>query len=334
MEKFMQPVDYNGKLGLLETQKAIKELKDYFENALADKLKLTRVSAPLFVEAETGLNDNLNGWEKPVTFETNFASNLQIVHSLAKWKRNALQDYGIIEDHGLYADMNAVRACEDLSNIHSLYVDQWDWEKHISKENRTDDYLEKIVTDIYEVFKKTEKHINSLYPFLQQKLPEQITFITTQELLDRYPDLDEKGREKAIVKEYGAVFLKQVGVELSHGKAHDGRAPDYDDWQLNGDILFYHQPLDIALELSSMGIRVCENSLVLQLEKLDELERLNLPYHQNVLEKKLPYTVGGGIGQSRLCMFFLEKVHIGQVQASVWSEEMLAACKEYDIALL
>lgn len=334
MERLIIKEGYKSKLGLLETQKAIKYLKDYFESALARKLRLTRVSAPLFVKADTGLNDNLHGWEKPVTFETRFAQDLQIVHSLAKWKRNALALYGMEPGTGLYADMNAIRSCEDLSNVHSLYVDQWDWEKIITKEDRTDEYLEYIVKQIFQVFKETESYINDIYPFLSPKLPDKIKFITSQELLDMYPDLDDKGRETAIVKEYGAVFLKQIGDDLSNGEPHDGRAPDYDDWQLNGDILVYHKPLDSVLELSSMGIRVSEESLLVQLEKADAMDRLEMPYHQDVLAKKLPYTVGGGIGQSRLCMFYLEKIHIGEVQSSIWSDDIKKACKENNIELL
>ena len=334
MSKLIKVEGYESKLGVLETQKAIKELKDFFERSLADKLRLTRVSAPLFVAPETGLNDNLGGWETAVSFSTSFAPTLQVVHSLAKWKRNALKEYGIGYDHGLYADMNAIRACEDLSNVHSLYVDQWDWEKNISKENRSDQYLEYIVKQIYSAFKETETYINGLYSCLSPKLPDKIKFLTSQEVLDKYPTLTDKERETAIVKEYGAVFLKHIGGDLSNGQPHDGRAPDYDDWSLNGDILFYHKPLDMVLELSSMGIRVCEDSLVKQLELSGEMKRLELPYHQDVLNKKLPYTVGGGIGQSRVCMFFLEKVHIGEVQASVWPSEMIDTCKDCNISLL
>ncbi|WP_423363337.1 aspartate--ammonia ligase [Mycoplasma sp. P36-A1] len=325
---------YKSELSLLETQKAIKHLKDFFQTALAKKLQLTRVSAPLFVKADTGLNDNLSGWEKAVTFETRFAQDLQIVHSLAKWKRKAIKSYGLEIGEGLYADMNAIRTAEVVSNIHSIYVDQWDWEKSIAKEDRSDAYLEKIVSDIFAVFKETEKYINAIYPFLSPKLPEKITFITSQELLDMYPDYTDKERETAIVKKYGAVFLKQIGDKLSSGEPHDMRAPDYDDWALNGDILVYNKPLDSVLELSSMGIRVSEESLVEQLIKADAQERLELPFHKELLAKELPYTVGGGIGQSRLCMFFLEKIHIGEVQSSVWPEEMIIECKESGIELL
>jgi len=334
MEKFIKVESYQTKLGILETQKAIKLVKDYFETELAKELSLTRVSAPLFVRPETGLNDNLNGWEDAVSFSTYFAPSLQVVHSLAKWKRTALRDYGITQGYGLYADMNAIRACEDLSNVHSLYVDQWDWEKHIAKSQRTDAYLEETVNSIFNALKSTERYINDIYPSLLPKLPDKITFLTSQDVLDKYPDLDDKGRETAIVKEYGAVFLKQIGGELSNGKPHDGRAADYDDWSLNGDILVYHKPLDTVLELSSMGIRVCEDSLIEQLTKANQLERLELDYHKGIINKELPYTVGGGIGQSRLCMFFLEKVHIGEVQASTWSPTMVENCKKHNISLL
>ncbi|MEG0283260.1 MAG: aspartate--ammonia ligase [Erysipelotrichales bacterium] len=326
--------DYCPKLNLLETQKAIKELKDYFERTLADTLSLTRVSAPLFVEGNTGLNDNLSGKENPVTFETKDIENLQIVHSLAKWKRNALQRYEFPLNTGLYTDMNAIRKHEELSNIHSIYVDQWDWEKIIRKEDRTDAMLEKIVKDIYSVFKKTEIYINGLYPHLTTKLPDEIFFITAQELLDLYPDLDDKGRENAIVKEHKAVFIKQIGKTLSTGEPHDTRSPDYDDWELNGDIIFYDSILDSALELSSMGIRVDEDTLMKQLRESNTTDRLHLKYHQDIINRKLPYTVGGGIGQSRLCMFYLEKLHIGEVQSSTWSEEMMEVCRKNKINLL
>lgn len=326
--------DYQPKLDLLQTQKAIKELKDHFERRLAEKLDLMRVSAPLFVQGDTGLNDNLSGKETPVTFETQDIKNLQIVHSLAKWKRNALKRYNFAEHTGLYTDMNAIRAHETITNIHSIYVDQWDWEKIIPKCDRTDKTLEKIVKDIFDVFKETETYINELYPHLSRKLPDEIFFITSQELLDLYPDLDDKGRENAIVKEHKAVFIKQIGKTLSDGKPHDMRAPDYDDWDLNGDIIFYQPILDAPLELSSMGIRVSEESLMKQLTKSKTLDRLELDYHKDIMAKKLPYTVGGGIGQSRMCMFFLEKMHIGEVQSSTWSNEMVDFCKKHNIHLL
>ena len=325
---------YQSKLNLLETQQAIKEVKDFFERNLANTLSLTRVSAPLFVQGDTGLNDNLSGNETPVTFETEDMKNLEIVHSLAKWKRKALKRYSFKTYTGLYTDMNAIRKHETLSNIHSIYVDQWDWEKIILEEDRTDQMLEAIVKDIYQVFKDTEQYINSKYTYLTKKLPDEIFFITAQELYDLYPDLDDKGRENAITKKYKAVFVKQIGKKLSNGQPHDMRAPDYDDWELNGDILFYQPILDSSLELSSMGIRVSEETLIKQLKLSDTLDRLELEYHQDVLNKKLPYTVGGGIGQSRMCMFFLEKLHIGEVQSSIWSDEMVKVCEKHNIKLL
>lgn len=325
--------DYEAKLDLIQTQKAIKELKDFFQVNLARELNLTRVSAPLFVQGSTGLNDNLNG-EGPVTFKTSEADDLQIVQSLAKWKRNALKRYKFAEYTGLYTDMNAIRQHEELSSIHSHYVDQWDWEKIILKSDRDEKKLEEVVTRIYRVFSDTESYINGLYPHLSKKLPENITFITSEELLQKYPDLTPKEREKEITKLHKAVFIKQIGVELSNGEKHDFRAPDYDDWKLNGDIIFYNPTTDDALELSSMGIRVCEDSLKSQLIEANNLERLELEYHQDVLCKELPYTIGGGIGQSRLCMFFLEKMHIGEVQSSWWPKEMVDYCLKHNIKLL
>lgn len=325
---------YQPKMSVIETQKAIKEVKDCFDKNFAERLSLTRVPAPLFVQGESGLNDNLSGVETPVTFSTNDINNLQIVHSLAKWKRKALKRYHFEKGTGLYTDMNAIRKHEDLSNTHSLYVDQWDWEKIISKEDRTDAMLEKVVRDIYEVFKITEAYINFLYPQLSKKLPDKIHFITSQELYDMYPDYTDKEKENAICKEYKAVFIKQIGKTLSNGKPHDMRSPDYDDWDLNGDILFYNPILDSAIELSSMGIRVDEISLVKQLEIAGAMDRLELPYHKEVFTKQLPATIGGGIGQSRVCMFFLEKMHIGEVQSSIWSDEMIELCEKNNIILL
>jgi aspartate--ammonia ligase len=325
---------YESKLSVIETQKAIKELKDYFESTLAQELNLMRVSAPLFVKADTGLNDNLNGIERPIAFETKTGDEVQIVHSLAKWKRNALKKYRFKEYMGLYTDMNAIRKDEDLSHFHSLYVDQWDWEMIINENDRNDEFLEKIVNKIYSVFTSTESHINNIYPILDHKLPPVITFVTSEELRLKYPELTSKERENAVAKEYKAVFIKQIGGQLSDGTKHDGRAPDYDDWQLNGDIIFYHPLLDCALELSSMGIRVDKKRLMIQLEYSDALERLEFPYHQNIINELLPLTIGGGIGQSRLCLFFLEKAHIGEVQASVWSKTMEEECYKLNIPLL
>ncbi|MGL4383163.1 MAG: aspartate--ammonia ligase [Bacilli bacterium] len=326
--------NYQSKLGLLETQIAIKELKDFFQINLAKKLNLKRVSAPLFVEVNTGLNDNLSGYEHAVSFDAEEIKNIEIVHSLAKWKRYALKRYDFSLNEGLYTDMNAIRKHEDLSNIHSLYVDQWDWEKIISKENRSAFYLKEIVNDIYSVLKQTEQFINEKYPFLNNKLPEEITFIDSQTLLDLYPDLNDKEREEAIIKRHKAVFLTNIGHDLSNGIPHDNRAPDYDDWNLNGDILVYNEVLDSVLELSSMGIRVCEDSLLQQLTISNTTNRTKFNYHQCILNKELPYTVGGGIGQSRLCLFFLEKAHIGEVQCSCWPPEMVAICQEDNIKLL
>ncbi len=334
--KLQLPKDYVSKLDLRETEVAIKKLKDYFENALAYELYLTRVSAPLFVKPETGLNDNLNGVERPVGFDILDDDNayVEVVHSLAKWKRMALGRYGFEVNEGLYTDMNAIRRDEELDNLHSLYVDQWDWEKVITKEMRTEAFLIETVNQIYNAFLKTEKYITTEYPMLEKVLPEHITFITSQELLDKYPDLSSKDRETAFCKEHKAVFIMKIGKELSNGEPHDGRAPDYDDWDLNGDILFWNPILECAFELSSMGIRVDEVSLRKQLEVRDALDRGKMDFHKQVLEKKLPYTIGGGIGQSRICMYFLQKAHIGEVQASLWPDKMIEACEQKGITLL
>ncbi|PHV72308.1 aspartate--ammonia ligase [Sporanaerobium hydrogeniformans] len=334
--KLQLPKDYVSKLDLRETEVAIKKLKDYFENALAYELDLTRVSAPLFVKPETGLNDNLNGTERPVGFDVlddNHAY-VEIVHSLAKWKRMALGRYGFEVNEGLYTDMNAIRRDEELDNLHSIYVDQWDWEKVITEEMRNETFLKETVRQIYNAFLKTEKYITAEYPMLEKTLPEQITFITAQELLDKYPGLSSKERETAFCKEHKAVFVMQIGKDLTNGEPHDGRAPDYDDWELNGDILFWNPILESAFELSSMGIRVDEIALAKQLEKRNALERRELEFHKKVLEKQLPYTIGGGIGQSRICMYFLQKAHIGEVQASLWPDEMLKICEQNGIILL
>lgn len=330
------PKGYDPKLDLLETEIGIKKIKDYFERTLAEKLDLTRVSAPLFVRPESGLNDNLNGVERPVKFDVLGieGKDVEIVHSLAKWKRMALGMYGFQTGKGLYTDMNAIRRDEDLDNLHSVYVDQWDWEKIIDKKDRTVEKLKDIVKKIYGAFKETEAYIEGEYPQIKGFLPDEISFITTQELEDMYPELTPKEREDAIAKDKGAVFLMQIGKDLKSGTKHDGRAPDYDDWELNGDIIFWYPVLEMAFELSSMGIRVDEESLEKQLKLADCEERRELKYHRDLLEKKLPYTVGGGIGQSRMCMFFLQKAHIGEVQAAVWSEEMIEVCREARINLL
>ena len=329
------PERYESSLGVIETQQAIKDLKDFFENRLGEMLKLTRVSSPLFVLPETGTNDNLNGVEKPVSFEVpHLRKDAEIVHSLAKWKRVALKKYGFSVGRGLYTDMNAIRKDEELDNLHSLYVDQWDWELIINKEDRTMKTLKKVVKSLYKVFKETEEHVHMIYPEVECVLPEEITFITTQELLDMYPNLTPKEREDAIVREKKAVFLMQIGKVLSNGQKHDGRSPDYDDWDLNGDILFYNPVLDNAIELSSMGIRVDEKALERQLKLANCEDRKELDYHKALLEGKLPYTIGGGIGQSRICMFFLNKAHIGEVQVGIWPQEMVEECAKSGIELL
>lgn len=330
------PEQYKSVLGIRETEIAIKQLKDYFEAALAKELNLTRVSAPLFVQPETGTNDNLNGIERPVAFDVKDVGGkeVEIVHSLAKWKRMALHRYGFGQGEGLYTDMNAIRRDEDLDNIHSIYVDQWDWERVLLKEERTIDTLKEIVGKIYKVFKGTEEHVHQMYPSFKKFLPEEITFISTQELEDRFPELTPKEREDAIAKETGAVFIMQIGGELASGIRHDGRAPDYDDWTLNGDIIFWYPVLEMALELSSMGIRVDEDALEKQLKLAGCEDRKEFTFHRMLLDKQLPYTVGGGIGQSRICMFFLQKAHIGEVQSSIWPQDMIQVCEEAEIFLL
>ncbi|QGU96205.1 aspartate--ammonia ligase [Clostridium bovifaecis] len=335
-KQLIVPAGYHSSLDLRRTEIAIKKLKDYFERELAYKLNLTRVSAPLFVKVRTGLNDDLNGVERPVSFDALDikGEEVQVVHSLAKWKRMALYRYGFMPGEGLYTDMNAIRRDETLDNLHSLYVDQWDWEKVITKEERSLDKLKAVVEDIYEVFKATEEFINSKYPEIDKILPEKITFITTQELEDMYPELTPKERENAIAKDRGAVFLMKIGDTLASGEKHDGRAPDYDDWSLNGDILFWYPVLNCAFELSSMGIRVDKKALVYQLEKENCMHRLEYDYHKMLVEEKLPLTIGGGIGQSRICMFFLRKAHIGEVQASIWSDCMIDECEKLGVNIL
>ena len=328
------PEGYNSILNLRQTEVAIKKIKDFFEKDLAIELNLTRVSAPLFVGSDSGLNDNLNGVERPVTFDVHDGGDLEIVHSLAKWKRMALRLYGFEADEGLYTDMNAIRRDEVTDNIHSMFVDQWDWEKVIRHEDRTVSTLKKVVRCIYSVLRHTETYIAYEYEFIGKMLPEDIFFITSQELEDLYPDCTPKEREYRITKEKGAVFLMQVGGKLRSGAPHDGRAPDYDDWELNGDILVYYPVLDIALELSSMGIRVDEQSLQRQLELAGCPERASLPFHSALLKGELPYTIGGGIGQSRMCMLMMGCAHIGEVQSSVWDKETIEACDNAGIRLL
>lgn len=323
-------------MNLRDTEVAIKKLKDYFQSALTYELNLTRVSAPLFVQPESGLNDNLNGVEMPVSFQVKGAAGCQaeIVHSLAKWKRMALAKYGFRNGEGIYTDMNAIRKEEDLDNLHSIYVDQWDWEKIIPKKDRNREKLENIVGRIYKVFKSTENFITYEYRKLKSTLPNEIFFITTQELENLYPDLSPREREDKITEKEGAIFLMKIGGVLKSGIKHDGRAPDYDDWELNGDIIFWYPLLNRAFEMSSMGIRVDEDSLVDQLKISDNIDRLNLPFHKGILDKELPYTVGGGIGQSRICMYFLQKAHIGEIQSSIWPEDMIKICEENGINLL
>lgn len=330
------PKDYKSKISLIETEVYIKEIKDFFERELAKALNLTRVSAPLFVDTKSGLNDNLNGIERPVKFDILASGEeVEIVQSLAKWKRLSLHRYGFKEGQGLYTDMNAIRRDEDeLDNIHSIYVDQWDWEKIIKREDRNIETLKKVVEDIYEVFKNTEKFIHSNLIKEENKLPEKIFFITTQELEDMYPNLSGKEREDAICKEHKAVFIMQIGDKLKSGQMHDGRSPDYDDWSLNGDILFWYPLLDRAVELSSMGIRVDRDRLEYQLKERNAEDRKKLDFHRMILNDELPLTIGGGIGQSRICMYFLNKAHIGEVQSSIWDEKNIKVCRENDINLL
>jgi len=319
-----------------EAQEGIKHIKDFFERSLSQKLNLTRVSAPLFVRPETGLNDNLSGTEKAVSFKMRkYDTDLEIVQSLAKWKRMALKWYDFRDGEGLYTDMDAIRPDEYVDRIHSIYVDQWDWEKIIKKEDRNLDTLRKVVESIYEAFKETEEYITGLYPSrLYKKLPEKIHFIDSQDLEDMYPTLDSKEREHKIAKEYGAVFIYKIGGVLKSGLAHDLRAPDYDDWGLNGDIIFWNPVLNESIELSSMGIRVDEDTMLKQLKLANAEYKLEMDFHKKLLAGELPYTVGGGIGQSRICMYFLQAKHIGQVQASVWSPEEIKRCEEEGIFLL
>ncbi len=326
------PKNYQSILNLKDTQKAIKLVKDTFENELAKELKLMRVSAPLFVEPSTGLNDNLSGYEKAVGFVVNQNNtDLEIVQSLAKWKRFALGKYDI---DGLYTDMNAIRRFEELDNLHSLYVDQWDWERRLTPEQRNVRTLKSVVKKIYKAFIKTYQKLIKQFPALENSFAKDVTFITTKELEKLYPNLSRKERENEICKKYGTVFLMQIGSKLKDGQPHDSRAADYDDWKLNGDILLWYEPLQIAFELSSMGIRVNKESLVKQLKAKKEEYKLELPYHQSILNDKIPLSIGGGIGQSRLCMFLLKKIHIGEVQSSYWPKEDIEEFKRYNVNLL
>ena len=336
MEKFIIPKDYHSELNLHDTQIAIKTVKDFFQNLLSQRLNLSRVSAPLFVDPDSGLNDNLNGVERPVTFDIKEQNGreAEVVQSLAKWKRYALKKYGFSYGEGLYTDMNAIRRDEITDNIHSIFVDQWDWEKIIKKDERTIATLMDTVKIVYKCLRKTEKYMAIQYDYIEEILPHDIFFVTTQELADMFPDNTPKEREYYIAKAKGAVCIMQIGDVLENGERHDGRAPDYDDWSLNADIVVYYPVLDIALELSSMGIRVDKKALLSQLKKAGCEERKDLPFQKAIINEELPYTIGGGIGQSRICMFFLRKAHIGEVQSSLWPENMIAQCEENGVQLL
>ena len=326
------PKDYTPVIDYMESQRAIKKIKDFFQQELAYGLKLRRVSAPLFVAPETGLNDNLNGVERTVSFTVKDMGEkkVEIVQSLAKWKRMALGKYDFKPGTGLYTDMNAIRR----DNLHSIYVDQWDWEKVILKEERSEKYLRETVTTVYNALKNLNDYVNRLYTNLKTELPNEIFFITAQELEDMYPDKTPKERENLIAREKRAVFIEKIGGILKSGDKHDGRAPDYDDWELNGDIILWNDILQQAFEISSMGIRVDEKAMDSQLKAAGADERRKMEFHKKILDGQLPYTIGGGIGQSRLCMYFLRKAHIGEVQASIWPEDMIEECRENNIFLL
>ena len=326
---------YTPKLTLIQTERALKEIKTIFEKELSEALNLTRISAPLFVSRESGLNDDLNGVERPVSFDVKATGEVaEVVHSLAKWKRYALAKYRFGVRLGLYTDMNAIRRDEDLDNLHSVYVDQWDWEAVIRRDDRTIEFLQATVKKIYAALQATAHAICTEYPALDNYLSDEIGFVTTQQLEDMYPDLTPKQRETAYVREHGSTFVMQIGGKLRSGKKHDGRAPDYDDWSLNGDIILYYPVLDCAFEVSSMGIRVDEKSLVSQLKEENCLGRLEYPFHKALEAGELPLTMGGGIGQSRLCMFLLNKMHIGEVQVSLWDEKTQKYCEENNIPLM
>lgn len=336
MSRLLIPENYTPVIDYMESQRAIKKIKDFFQQELAYGLKLRRVSAPLFVAPETGLNDNLNGVERTVGFTVKDMGEkpVEIVQSLAKWKRMALGRYKFKPGTGLYTDMNAIRRDEELDNLHSIYVDQWDWEKVIKKEDRNDGYLESVVTTLYNAIKNLNDYVNRVYTDLKTELPNEIFFITSQELEDMYPQLSPKEREDAITREKRAVFIKKIGGVLKSGQKHDGRAPDYDDWELNGDILLWNDILDCSFEISSMGIRVDEETMDRQLTLAGADDRREMDFHKKILNRQLPYTIGGGIGQSRLCMYFLRKAHIGEVQAAIWPEDMIKECEENNIFLL
>ncbi len=336
MSNFTLPKNYQSQLNLYDTQVAIKKVKDFFQTLLAERLHLLRVSAPLMVDPESGMNDNLNGVERPVSFDIKEQNGRQaeIVHSLAKWKRYALKKYGFSVGEGLYTDMSAIRRDEETDNIHSIYVDQWDWEKVITREDRNLDTLKDTVRTVYKVLRKTEKYMAIHYDYIEELLPHDIFFITTGELEEMFPDNTPKEREYYIAKTKGAVCIMQIGGALANGKPHDGRAPDYDDWGLNADIIVYYPVLDIALELSSMGIRVDREALLRQLEEAGCPQRARLPFHQAVINEEVPFTVGGGIGQSRICMFFLRKAHIGEVQCSLWPADTMEKASLQGLQLL
>lgn len=334
--KLIIPENYDPIMDLRQTQEAIKYIRDTFQKEIGRALRLSRISAPLFLQRNSGLNDNLNGVESPVSFNIKEipGEQIEVVHSLAKWKRMALKKYNFKMHEGLYTNMNAIRKDEEVDNLHSYYVDQWDWEKIISKSERNEETLKRHVLKIFKVIKHMEHEVWYKYPQSVNRLPDKIHFFTSQELEDLYPNLSPTERETAICKEYGCIFVMGVGKKLKSGIKHDGRAPDYDDWDLNGDILFWFEPLKCALEISSMGIRVDEEALEKQLAAENCLDRLQLPYHKQIINKELPYTIGGGIGQSRLCMLLLKKAHVGEVQASIWPQEMIDECEKHNIHLL
>ena len=336
MQGLYIPENYKNKIDLLTTEKAIKFIKDRFEATLAERLNLVRVSAPLFVLTGTGINDDLNGVERSVRFDIKELNGrtAEIVQSLAKWKRTALKKYNFPDGKGLYTDMNAIRRDDDMDNLHSIYVDQWDWERVIDRADRNLEFLKKIVTLIVGAIVDVSEETKKMFPAIDLTLNKDVTFITTQEAEDLYPDLSGKERENALCKRYGTVFLMQIGKKLKSGKIHDGRAPDYDDWELNGDVLFYNEVLQSSFEVSSMGIRVDEKSIVAQLKERGAEERLQYDYHQSILNGTLPLTIGGGIGQSRLCMLLLQKAHIGEVQVSLWPEDMEKEAAAHGIHLL
>ena len=335
MNKTYIPAGYCPPLDAYNTQKAIAYIKKTFQDEFSDALNLKRVSAPLFVTEQSGLNDNLNGYERPVSFDVPaIGVDAQVVHSLAKWKRLALKRYNFTIGNGLYTDMNAIRRDEELDNLHSIYVDQWDWEKVITRENRNLDYLKLIVTSIVNAICNTNDRLHVRFPQLRTQLCREVSFVTTQELEDMYPDMTGSERENAYVREHKTAFIMQIGGKLRSGKRHDGRAPDYDDWQLNGDIFFWNDVLGRAIEISSMGIRVDAESLDRQLTLAGCDDRRELPFHKMLLADELPLTIGGGVGQSRLCMLMLGCAHIGEVQSSIWDADTVRICEENGVPLL